>query len=227
MRQKQLIIFDLDGTLMDTSQGVRKGLAHTIAAMGLPPLPPEEMPAFIGPPIHQPLQAYYGLTDEQAKQALDIFREAYRLQYLLEAEIYPGIVPLLDRLRSQGRHTAVATNKRDDYTKQLLAHFDLTRRFDFIMGSDFAGKRTKADSIEACVAHFPAVAKTEAVMVGDTVHDAVGAVKSGVDFVAVGYGFAPWDAEKVKANEAKAFCPGVTDLAQCLGAGDKGAENDA
>lgn len=183
------ILFDLDGTLMDTSIGVLKAVEYTIEKMGLHELTPEKQKRFIGPPIYESFKAEYDLSQEDVDHATELFRNAYKDIFLLEAKPYEGIYDLLDELHSKGYKLAVATNKRHDYTMTLLEHFDFSRRFDFIKGSDFANTLKKHDIIKICLKELNIMESTRAIIVGDTLHDYIGAQKAGIQFVGVSYGF--------------------------------------
>ncbi|MDD6194957.1 MAG: HAD-IA family hydrolase [Lachnospiraceae bacterium] len=183
------ILFDLDGTLLDTSVGVLKAVKYTIDKMGLPPVEDEIMKTFIGPPIYESFQSVYQLSQEQVDEATETFRDAYKDRFLLEATPYEGIYELLDFLKEQGCKLAVATNKRHDYTMKLLEHFDFPRRFDYILGSDFANTMKKADIIKTCLKELQVTDSKNAIIVGDTIHDYNGAQIAGVRFVGIDYGF--------------------------------------
>lgn len=189
MMQYRCIIFDLDGTLMDTSEGILKCVDFIVARFGLAPLSEQEKLSFIGPPVQKSFQTYYACTPEQAWELATAWREAYKEKFLLEAVPYAGIYELLRALRQNGYKTAVATNKREDYTHKLLEHFSFLPLFDCIVGSDFEGKRSKADMIRLCMAHAKISELSHCLMVGDTAGDMIAAQEAGVPFLGVTYGF--------------------------------------
>ena len=139
------IIFDLDGTLLDTSEGVLSSVRHTIKTMGYRELPEETLLTFIGPPVKRSLMEHYGLDDAEADRATAVFRDQYKNMDLLKARPYDGILPLLERLKSQGFLIGVATLKREDYALTILEHFGIAEHCDLICGSDFASKMQKVD----------------------------------------------------------------------------------
>ncbi len=183
-----LIVFDLDGTLLDTSEGIIHAIDETVRRQGKEYIPREIIGTFIGPPIYNSFQNHYGLTDDEALVMMNVFRDLYANVYLSEARVYDGIKGLLAHLKSRGFKTAVATNKRDDYTHSLMDMKGLSKYFDVINGSDFFNKMTKADIIVKCLEDTGCSA-SEALMVGDSEGDLKGARKAGTDFVGVGYGF--------------------------------------
>lgn len=182
------VLFDLDGTIADTSEGIMHAVEYTIDQMGLHSLSEEKIRSFIGPPIYESLKNEYMLNDDDTKKATDIFRNAYKEKFLYEARVYDGIEELLDNLKSEGIKLGVATNKREDYALMLIEQLGLATFFDNIQGSDYQNTLRKREIIELCLAKLN-LQKSEAVLVGDTIHDYEGAKQSGVDFVAVSYGF--------------------------------------
>ena len=182
-------MFDLDGTLLDTSEGILSSVRYIIDKAGLPPLDEAELKTFIGPPIQNSLRRRFGLTPEKAMELGNAFRERYKETDLLKAVPYPGIYELLGGLRAMGLRAAVATYKREDYAVDLLAHFGFLPYFDLVRGSDPAGQLTKADIIRQCIRDLQVRDQSKAVLVGDTLSDAQGAKDAGISFIAAGYGF--------------------------------------
>lgn len=187
-KKYKLILFDLDGTLMNTSIGIINSVDYTIDKLKLAPLTDEVKKTFIGPPIYNSLKKTYNMTDDEAKNATEIFRDIYKNKFLFDAVIYDGIEELLQILQ-QDYKLAVASYKRDDYCKMLLEHFGLSKYFHFIMGADAENKLKKADIVKACMDNFNINNSKEAVLIGDTEHDALGAETLGIDFIGVTYGF--------------------------------------
>lgn len=188
MSKYQAVLFDLDGTLLNTSEGILSSVKYTIGAMGLKPIGNDLFETFIGPPIQHTLQKIYHLDDATRDKAAAVFREHYSTVDLFKAKLYDGVLETLSELKKNGVKIAVATYKREDYTTKLLDVFGITQYCDCIQGSDFAGKLTKADIIELCIQKL-ALDRSKVLMVGDTEHDLIGANHAGVDFLAVTYGF--------------------------------------
>lgn len=184
------ILFDLDGTLLDTAEGVLSSVRYTTETLGYEPLSDEVMRTFIGPPVKQSLIRVYGLDDRQADRATEIFRNRYKDYDLLKATPYPGILELLRSLRENGYKIGVATLKREDYSITLLKHYQIAPLCDSICGSDFLSKMSKADVIQKCLKNL-SLSPEQALLVGDTSSDGTGAKNTGVDFMAVTYGFGP------------------------------------
>lgn len=184
----KLVIFDLDGTLLDTSEGIKASVKYVIEKYNLP-LPTETiLNSFIGPPIQASFKHLYNLSDEKSTALAALFREQYKSADLFKAKPYDNVFEVLRYLRSNGVKTAVATYKREDYTKLLLDHFGLSKYFDIICGSDFEGKLQKKDIILNAV-NKSRFSINDTIMVGDTILDAEGASIIGMDFIAALYGF--------------------------------------
>ena len=131
------VIFDLDGTLLDTSEGVFASVRHTVEALGKPALDEATLRTFIGPPVKLSLIRLYGLDEDAANHATEIFRTQYKDHDLLKAEPYAGIKDLIRALRAQGCKIGVATLKREDYALTLLEHYHFTELCDSICGSSY------------------------------------------------------------------------------------------
>lgn len=184
----KLVIFDLDGTLMDTSQGILSSIEYTIKETKMRELSREEMQSFIGPPIQKSFANVYGVEVECAERLAGIFRERYSTVDLLKAVPYEGIYELLKELSMNQIKTAVATYKREDYALKLLREFHFDDYMNSMYGSDMDGKLSKSDIIKKCIEDAN-VNFDEVVMVGDTSNDEIGAHNLGVDFIGVTYGF--------------------------------------
>ena len=188
MNKIKAVLFDLDGTLLDTSPGVLSSVKYTIEKMGFQSLSEDALEEFIGPPIRKKMAEVYGISDELAGTAMECFRQNYGREDLYKAEAYPGLIELLDELRQKGYLLGVATYKREDQAQSLLEKKGLARFFDVIHGSDADGKLTKADVVNLCIRDL-AVPPQETVMIGDSLNDAVGAKEAGLKFIGVLYGF--------------------------------------
>lgn len=184
----ETVIFDLDGTLMDTSEGLILSINDTINRFGLNDLSIEKKRTFIGPPIIKSFKETYNLSDEKATEISNYFRDIYKNTYLYQAKVYDGIYELLDILKKSGKKIAVATYKRDDYAKMILNHFNISKYCDFIQGADFENKLSKSDIVKICIDELKANKKST-VLIGDSMNDLIGARESNIDFIAVTYGF--------------------------------------
>ena len=189
MPKYKLVIWDVDGTLLDTSPGLLASTRYMIETLGLPKIPEDVLESFVGPRIQDSLSRVYGLTGDAGKDAAAVFRNHYKEGDVLKAEPYPGIEEALKNLSDAGIKMAVATNKRQDFTDALMQKFGFDKYLSCVFGTDPEGKYVKKDLINMCVDYFDDIDKNDAVMIGDSAYDAEAAVAVGVDFIGVTYGF--------------------------------------
>ncbi len=184
-----LVIFDVDGTVLDTTEGVLAAVRHTIRTLGYEMPSEEKLLSFIGPPIQDSFAGTYGLSGPVLQEIATVFRNRYSTVDLLKAAPYEGIYQVFETLRQRGIRSAIATYKREDYALTLLKHFGFDRYTDIMYGADHENKLKKRDIIEKCIVDSGVTDKKRVVMVGDTHHDALGAQQVGVDFIGVTFGF--------------------------------------
>ena len=184
------IIFDLDGTLLDTSPGILESVRYAAEIMGYPELPMEKLYTFIGPPLRDSFMRCYGCDRAEAEGLTAEYRKHYREGALLNAKPYDGILELCEALRGAGYQLSVATSKPQVFAEQILHHFGFDKYMDQICGADLEGKLTKADLIRRCIGDRNPSA---CIMVGDTEYDAKGAQEAGISFIGVRYGFGNLD----------------------------------
>lgn len=182
-------IFDVDGTLLDTTEGIVSSVQYVIETEGLGHLDQATLRTFIGPPMQDSFSRVYGFEPKEALRLADIFRNYYKEEALYRAVPYEGIFALCDELSSRGVRIGVATYKRQDYAQDILRHFGFDKYSSFLYGADFEGKMKKVDIIEKCLKDMGVARYSTALMIGDSSHDALGASLIGVDFLGVTYGF--------------------------------------
>jgi len=184
----ELVIFDVDGTLLDTSEGVLSSVKYTIERFGFDMPDDKQLRTFIGPPIQRSFADTFGLSGDIIQEMTAVFRDRYKGDDLIKALPYEGIYECFDRLESNGIKTAIATYKRDDYAQRIMKHFHFDDHTKIIHGADDNNKLSKSDIIEICI-NESGIPKEKVLMVGDTDNDATGAEGIGVDFLAVTFGF--------------------------------------
>lgn len=197
------VLFDVDGTLLDTSEGIVTSIRETLEHFGYDMLPQSELLKFIGPPIEWSFRDRAGLEGDDVTAAAAYFRDRYSNHNLLMAKPYEGIPELLGFLKEKRIPMAVATYKKQDYAEKLLLHFGMGEYTDIIYGSDYEGKLRKSDIIELCIRDLGIHDRRSVLMVGDSSHDAKGAVLAGTSFAAVsfGFGFGEFGGEDVNEYE--------------------------
>ena len=188
---KQYLLFDLDGTLTDPMVGITSSVQYALEKFGIHVKYLKDLIPFIGPPLDDSFQEFYGLSKEDAGKAVEYYRERYSTTGIFENRPYPGVEKMLQELRRKKYLLAVASSKPEYYVKQILDYFNLTEYFDEIVGSEMNGARTnKTEVIEETLKRLGLDHHREQViMVGDKEHDVLGARKAGLDCVAVSYGY--------------------------------------
>lgn len=197
MKKYRIAVFDLDGTLLDTAEGLLVAVKYTIDKMGLAMLPDEQLRTFIGPPIQDSFAKAYSLEGEILQTIATCFRNRYKDYDLLKATPYDGIYEVFENLSHKGIKTAIATYKRQDYAETILKHFGFDKYTSIMYGADHENKLKKVDIIEKCLQGCKVYDGKNAVMIGDSSYDAVGAQKMGIDFIGVTYGFDFQSADEV------------------------------
>ena len=187
----KVILFDLDGTLTESGDGITKSVQYALEKIGKPEPDLDKLPVFVGPPLMEQFMKYADIDEETARQAVVYYRERYTVKGIFENKPYDGVVELLDSLKKKGYILAVSSSKPEKFVKQILDYFDLTQYFTEIVGSEMGGKRTKkSEVIEETLTRLGYEKKRDQVlMVGDKEHDVFGAREAGLECVAVSYGY--------------------------------------
>jgi len=187
--QQTIILFDLDGTLTDSAEGVILSAQYMQEKMGIPKWEYEDLRFIVGPPLMATFQEDFGMDKTRAEQALLYFRERYSTVGLFENKLYDGIEDMLSVLRAKGKRLAVATSKKQASAIRILEHFGIAGYFEVIGGDDQDAKRdTKAKVIDY-VLDTMKVDKKDVIMVGDRKFDIDGAHSLGIPCIGVLYGY--------------------------------------
>ena len=184
------VLFDLDGTLFDTSEGIFHTANFTVAKLGLEPCYDErQMRKFVGPPLRDCFRIVYGYTDDALlSECVRVYRQEYRKTGMHLCHIYDGLYELITMLRQKGISTGVCTLKYEILAKMIFDEKGISTVLDTVRGTDESGSVTKAECIRRAVSDF-ALEKDQVIMVGDTVNDLKGAQEAGVRFLGVSWGF--------------------------------------
>lgn len=186
----QYILFDLDGTLTNSELGITKSVQHALKKFGIEVEDRTVLRPFIGPPLLESFQVYYGLSKEESEQAIVYYRERFSVKGLYENEVYPGVEKMLQTLKESGKKLIIATSKPEKFTMLILEHFDLLKYFDFVAGATLDGSRgEKADVIRYALENYKIEDKSKVLMVGDRKYDILGAKENGLESMGVLYGF--------------------------------------
>ena len=193
------LVFDLDGTLIDSSSGILGTLRHTFAVMGIPLLPEEQMRRFIGPPLEPAFMEFVGVDRETAVKAVQVYRAEYKVTGILGVEVYDGVPEMLESLVQAGHLVHLATSKPEVFALRILENIGLTRPFTHVCGAGMDGTRAKkAEVLEELfrrggVTEPNAETLTDWRMIGDRIYDVEGAAAFGMKSVGVTWGFGPME----------------------------------
>lgn len=188
------ILFDLDGTLTDPGLGITNSVMYALKKFNIEVEDRASLYKFIGPPLLDSFEQFYGLSKEDSELALKYYREYFRPHGLYENEVYDGIEELLIELKQQGKSLILATSKPEEFAIEILKHFKLDKYFDFIAGATMDEKRVKkADVIAYALDSCEISDLSTAIMVGDREHDVLGAKQVGLDSIGVLYGYGDYE----------------------------------
>lgn len=172
------LFFDLDGTILESSEGIINGFRHTFDQMGHEQLPDAVLNTFIGPPLEQTFQALANGDDAWAEQAIIIYRKYYASQGILEAKPYDGILEMLADLNQRDYRLYIATSKKEDVAQRMLAALNLTHYFHGIFGNT-PQAHTKTLVLKKSLLATQSSPETS-VMIGDRNYDIIGGVENKV-----------------------------------------------
>lgn len=188
MKKYNVFLFDLDGTLTDSSEGIFKSFEYALEKFGIEI--GENKKRLIGPPIMNSFRDFYGMDDAQAEKATNIYRERYGVKGLFENRVYDGIEEVLAELKRAGKTVLVATSKPEKYAREIMEYFDIAKYFDYVAGAAFKGyPDTKKAVIECALKALDIHDKSDILMIGDRYHDVVGAHALDIDCLGILYGF--------------------------------------
>ena len=187
---KKYVLFDLDGTLTDSREGILNSIEYMLEYYGIHVEDQEQLVPWLGPPLKDSLMKYYGFSQEKALEGVEKYREYFDRQGIFENRVYPGIEEMLGRLRNMGCHLMVATSKPEVAARRVLEHFRLDSYFDYIGGATLDDSRVnKADVIRYVLDTNGITCGKETVMVGDREHDVRGARENGLQVIGALYGY--------------------------------------
>ena len=184
---KKTVLFDLDGTLTDSGEGIINCATLALRHFGLPIPSYADMRTFVGPPLRDSF-IRFGVPADQADEAIRVYRSRYIPTGMFENTPYPGIRELLEALRAEGYTLYVATSKPEEMSVTILEKFDLAKYFHRICGASIDSSRSTKDAVIAYLLESSG-AKEDMVLVGDTKYDILGAKAHGIPAIGVGWGY--------------------------------------
>jgi phosphoglycolate phosphatase len=184
------LFFDLDGTLTDSRPGILASMRHALTILGMDIPAEETLSRLIGPPTHEAFRELLDSSDSEfIASTIAIYRERYAELGLFESSVYPGVAEGLRELRAAGFSLFVVTSKPQVYANRIIDHFDLRQYFQHVYGSELSGERSKKGELIAHVLSLEGLASSSAWMIGDRLHDVLGAKQNGLRSAGVLWGY--------------------------------------
>ncbi len=214
MSRYKYVLFDLDGTISESVEGIRKSLEHAILSLDKPLPNLDDYTIYVGPPLVDTFRNYCGFDEETSQKGLILYRDFYNETGKYLNRLYDGIEQMLEALKKSGAKVAVCTSKYEKFAEEIVEILGVTQYFDAVCGSTLDNRRKdKKDLIPYAVKSLGGDIerdKESVVMLGDTYFDARGARLCGVDFVGVTYGYG--DIEAMKKEGAAVFADTPKDI---------------
>ena len=208
------IFFDLDGTLIDSGEGIMNSVQYALKKFGIEERDRERLRLFIGPPLIDSFMRYYGFDHDMAVKGVEYYREYFAPKGIYENRPYDGIPEMMQALKDEGKKLYLATSKPEPYATEIVRHFGLLGFLDGLYGSTMTEERTKKDEVIAYALEKTGIDKSEVIMVGDRNHDIIGAKVNGVFSVGVLFGYG--SREELTEAGADVIVETVNDLRNIL-----------
>lgn len=183
------VLFDLDGTLTNPYMGITNSIMYALGEMGRDIPPREELKSFIGPPLYDEFRRKFSMSHEEATEAVRLYRVYYPDKGLYENELIDGTEQLLAALKMRRRRICLATCKPEPYAREILRHFGIDGYFDFIGAAALDGSVSTKAQVLRQVTVKTGASPEECVLIGDRMHDIIGAHEVGMKCAGVLVGF--------------------------------------
>ncbi len=211
------VLFDLDGTIINSEEGITKCVRYALKRFGIEETDLQRLKCFIGPPLEPMFQEKYGFTYAEALKAVEKYRERFDEKGVFECTLYDGIAECIRELKKMGYVIALASSKLEAACVRILEHFKMAEYFDFIVGSDLDGNiRSKQEVLEELGRRMEQrnIKKEDMCLIGDTKYDVEGAGQFGIACIGVTYGFGT-EAELKDAGAAR-ICNSASEVLACF-----------
>lgn len=190
MKDYDIYLFDFDGTLCDTTEGIFNSVIYSLDCYGIKETDLEKLRFFVGPPLFESYKTLYDVSDDDAKWLIEKYRERYRIKAAEESVLYDGVVTLLSELKKRGKKIAVASSKPLQFVEEISKYHDIYKYYDFVSAESFKNNHSsKEDLINACLDFFGNPDKATIIMTGDRFYDIDGANAVGIDSAGAVFGF--------------------------------------
>lgn len=204
MAKYDIVLFDLDGTISASAEGIRYSLEQTIEKTGCKKFDTSDYTLYIGPPLINTFNNLCSLYGEKAEEAVEVYRQIYDTKGKYINKVYDGIKETLEALKGAGVKVAIATSKYEKFAQEIVDYLGLSNCINKVCGSKLDGTRKeKRDIIPYAVESLGGKLTDKILMIGDTYFDAKGAAQCNVDFLGVTYGYG--NVESMKAEGAVDF----------------------
>ncbi len=208
---KKLIIFGFDGTIADTSPGILHCLNTTATSMGHNPIEHNRLYGIIGFPLADGLRKLYNMTEDEIEYAVNNYSKLYSIKGKEMFYLYDGVEDSLEKLKNDGYLLAIATQKHEMYTKDMLAVHNTSKYFDAICATDVGADLNKYNLLHMACDKLGAAIE-DSVFIGDNFIDAVGAADIGMDFAAVLYGWGFRSKQEAEPYKCKAYIENAKEI---------------
>lgn len=189
MHRYDYILFDFDGTLLDSQEGIIESLKHTIEFNNIEVAKDIQLSKFIGLPIKDSFVEYCSMSDKEAEDSVNVFRDYYSKIGIFKSNLYKGVEDLLNNI-SKDKQIFVVTSKPQVFTELLIKHFNINRYFKSIIGSTLDNTLKNKDELIKCLLMNNNIKeKSKVIMIGDQPQDIIGAKACNIDSIAVTYGY--------------------------------------
>ena len=212
MAKYDYVIFDFDGTVVDTGEGILKSLQYSFREMGREVPELDDLKKFIGPPIYYSYTIYYGVSEEEVGEYIKKYRERYKVKGIYECELYDGMTQLLDSLKAKGIKIGIASSKPMHLIYSVADYLKITDKFDAIVGVkiDDSNHSSKTQLVLDAMTEMGATDKSKVLMVGDRLYDIDGANGAGVDSCGAIWGYG--NEEEFREHNATYIAYKTTDV---------------
>lgn len=209
------ILFDLDGTLVNSEEGITKCAAYALSSFGITVPNQEQLHVFIGPPLVQTFRNEFGMKEEDAREAVLRYRERYHPIGIFECQLYDGVEEVLRNLKRKGYQIGMASSKPEVSCRKILEHFRIDSYFDDVVGATLDGKiDTKIEVLREAIRRMHLTDLKDVVLIGDTRFDVLGAKEAGIDCIGVSFGFGT--REELLKSGALCVCDTLREVAEYI-----------
>ena len=200
MKKYDAVIFDFDGTIADTGEGIIKSVEYALTKYGYEIENPKKLHYFIGPSLFKGFKDMYGADDEMCQKLTDAYRERYSEKGILECQLYEGIMNVVSELKNNCIKVGIASAKPTFYLFKIISNFGLTDLFDTVVGTELEIRNAdKGALINTALGNLGIEDTSYAIMVGDRNYDINGAKAAEIDSIGVLYGYGTKE-ELLEAN---------------------------